>query len=418
MQYSLNHNAIVLARESRGLSQSALAKTINVPQTLISRMEHGIKTDITKHILEKLSEHLQYPEDFFYQQGHIVPISAEIQYRKGSKLKISDQKRTEAIANITRLQINKLLQDIEIETNLKQFDLDDLGWSPVDVAKAIRTFWKVPRGPMQNVTELIEAAGIIIIQDNFNTRFIDGFSLYNGEKYPLIFISNDIPGDRYRFTLAHELGHILMHNIRTPDMEEEANLFASEFLMPEYDITDDLTNISFKKLADLKQYWRVSMAAIARRAWQLKTISDVQYRYINMQMSSAGYRLKEPFELNKEKPRLLDEIIKLHFNSLNYTVEDLSKFLCFNTDEFRSKYLSHYNKFQVLHKNSIQKETNMPIERKERPNCRKAVEDLLVQYHCELEDLLDRERLHQLGLNGISDGLKVQVRKMIEEKNR
>jgi hypothetical protein len=60
----------------------------------------------------------------------------------------------------------------------------------------------------------------------------------------------------------------------------------------------------------------------------------------------------------------------------------------------------------------------MPIERKERPNCRKAVEDLLIKYRCELEDLLDRERLHQLGLNSISDGLRVQVRKMIEEKNR
>jgi Zn-dependent peptidase ImmA (M78 family)/plasmid maintenance system antidote protein VapI len=347
-QMRFNHDALVLARESRGMSQKDLAREIHIPPAILSRIEHGLKTDITPEVLKRFSEILQYPEGFFFQPGQIVPISSEFQYRKGASVRALDQKRIEASANLTRWQINLLLRDIEIEKNIKFFDLDEYGNKPSNVANAVRYYWRIPKGPINNLVEVLEAAGIIIVQMEFGTRFISGFSVYNSEKYPLIFIDKDLPTDRFRFTLAHELAHILMHNTRTENAESEAYEFAAEFLMPQYDIKDDLYGINLKKLADLKQYWKVSMAAIAKKAKNNNNIDPEQYKYICMQISKAGYRLKEPVELPKENPKLLDEIINIYFKELGYSIDDLSRLLFLNSEEFRLKFLSHYNRFQIF----------------------------------------------------------------------
>ncbi len=346
MQPKLNNNSVVLARESRGISQTNLAEKLGIAQAVLSRIEHGTKTDISQVTLKKLSEELNYPESFFFLPGQIVPMSSAFQYRKGSMLKALDQKRIEANANITRIHVNRLLQDVELETSFKTYHLDEFeGIS--DIARAVRFDWKLPRGPITNLSKVVEAVGIIIISMDFGTRYVSGFSLYHGEKYPLLFINNNMPTDRCRFTIAHELAHILMHQTWTNSMEEEANEFASEFLMPGYDIKDDLFDLTLSRLANLKEYWKSSMLAIAMRAKKLNKIDAEKYKYICMKMSSAGYRLREPIDIPKEPPHLLNEIIDLYFNKLSYTVDDLSNILCLCTDEFRTKYVNQ-NHLRIL----------------------------------------------------------------------
>jgi hypothetical protein len=90
------------------------------------------------------------------------------------------------------------------------------------------------------------------------------------------------------------------------------------------------------------------MAAIITRAKTLKKINPEQHKYLWMQMSSAGYRLKEPIELPQETPKLLDDIINIHFGELAYSIDDLSNILCLYREEFRLKYLSHYNRFRII----------------------------------------------------------------------
>ena len=348
MQPQVNPDMVVLARESRGFTQSALAEKLTIPQTLLSRIEHGIKSEIPESIFNGLSEKLFYPKSFFYQNGHIMPISTQLQYRRRVNLKAQDQKRIEAEANIARLHIKKMLQDFNIETNIKYFYLDEYNGSPEAIAKAARLFWKVPRGRINNVTELLESNGIIVVSMNFNSPLVDGFSIYDGKLPPQIFINNDVSGDRFRFTLTHELGHILMHNTHTVTMEDEAHRFAAEFLMPEVEISAELQqNLDIPRLADLKQYWQVSMAAIAMRAKNLGKITDGQYRYLCMKMSSAGYRKREPVEIPQEKPKLLQSLVNSHLDQLGYSIEDLSRILCINTDEFQSIYVPTFNKLRL-----------------------------------------------------------------------
>ncbi|HAG99910.1 MAG TPA: hypothetical protein DCL75_13910 [Ktedonobacter sp.] len=122
------------------------------------------------------------------------------------------------------------------------------------------------------------------------------------------FLSMEIcRGIEFGFTLAHEIGHIVMHQIPTENMEEEADRFAAEFLMPSRDISPDLDSITFTNLARLKSYWKVSMAALIVRANDMGKITQRQYRTLFEQMNKNGYRMNEPIPIPVEEPALLKE---------------------------------------------------------------------------------------------------------------
>ena len=98
-----------------------------------------------------------------------------------------------------------------------------------------------------------------------------------------------------RWTLAHEIGHIVMHSFPTGDnLEEEANTFASEFLMPAAEIAGDLSNMTLPKAAALKSQWKTSMQSNIYRGHQLGKINDKQYESLFRKMSYKGYRTCEP----------------------------------------------------------------------------------------------------------------------------
>ncbi len=129
---------------------------------------------------------------------------------------------------------------------------------------------------------------------SFDTDQLDAISQYvPGSKLPPLFYLNaDTPADRLRFTLAHELGHIVMHHQQTNEanVEEEADRFAAEFLMPEQEIGTSLYALNIPKLTRLKGYWKVSMGAILRRARDIGKITDRQYRNLWEQMSRLGFQ--------------------------------------------------------------------------------------------------------------------------------
>jgi Zn-dependent peptidase ImmA (M78 family) len=332
---------LTLARQSRGLTQVALSEMLGITQGKLSKIELGIQDEVNEELLCLISEKLGFPQSFFFEQGSIFPPAAPPQFRKRASLKTKALDRLEAISNIQRIHIQKLLQSTELETKLVHFDLDEYDNNPILVAQAARRLWNIPKGPIQNLTEIIENVGIIIIEGNFGTNELDGFTINDGKNPPLIFINNTLTGDRARFTLAHELAHILMHRIPVQEIEKEADLFASEFLLPTNEIKSQLLNLDLKRLADLKQYWKVSMASLLYKAKQIGVMADNQYRYLFMQMSKYGYRKREPeyLDIPKEKPTLLKEIIEVHMKDLGYTIKDMSEMLCIYAEELENLYL-------------------------------------------------------------------------------
>lgn len=141
-----------------------------------------------------------------------------------------------------------------------------------------------------------------------------------------------------RFTLAHELGHVIMHQKPSADMESEADRFAAEFLMPARDIRPELRPLSLSRLVVLKQYWRVSMAALIQRAGDLKVITERQRRSLWTQMSKEGYRKVEPSPIETERPTVLSDILDVYRHSHGFTLAEMSTMVASYEHEFRTRY--------------------------------------------------------------------------------
>lgn len=332
---------IVLARESRALTQGQLATTLGLSQGHLSKIEAGL-LPVADALLERIADALGYPAPFFLLTEPIYgPGASEFFHRKRQSMSARLLTRVHAQVNIRRIHVARLLQAVEIDPDrIPELDPDDFGGSVEDVARAVRAAWMVPRGPIANLTSLIEASGGIVVPTQFGTPLLDAVGRSIPGMPPLFFTNQDAPADRARLTLAHELGHMVMHRVPNPDMEAQAFRFAAEFLMPERDVRSELTGLHLDKLVGLKLVWRVSMQALLKRATDLGTIDARRARYLWMQMGKAGFRLREPPEADiaPDEPTVLAEIIRVHAEELGYSETELAALLALRADEMASIY--------------------------------------------------------------------------------
>lgn len=335
----INSSMLKMARESRLLSQKELSNKLGLTQGHYSKIESGL-WQISNSYLDRLSSILNYPKSFFVEPGEIYPLPWNF-YRKNKSISRKLSEQINAVINIQRKHIEKLLQSIELESNVKYMQKEKgVASTPENIAKFIREYYNLPQGPISNMTKFLEGLGIFIVNTDFGVRDFSGVSTRIQNANYVIFINSRMPGDRQRFTLAHEFGHIVMHTIPEEKMEDEANAFAAEFLMPENDIKYQLSDISLNKLAFYKLHWKVSMQAILIRALSLKKISPSKFQTIYKQMSARGYRLEEPteFSILKEEPMLIRETINFYFDQFGYSPKELSDLFNLYENEFEYYY--------------------------------------------------------------------------------
>ncbi len=333
---------ITVARESRGFSQLELAEKLSLSPSNLSRMEQDF-IEVGENHLKSISTILNYPEEFFYQEGETLPPALALRKRNVVAQKI--MLPIEAQVNIYRLNVEKLLKAIgQPEINLPVLDIEKLG-SPAEAARKLRKLWKIEKGAINNLTQVLEDNGLFLINFDFNTERVDGMSILANGKFPVVFSNKRSLGDRQRFTLAYELGHLVMHLQTNPsftrDISHEANEFAAEFLMPEKDIKGDFKDgVNLNVLADLKRKWKLSMQALLYRANDIGVITDNQKRYLINQFNSMNIRRREPAELDipRENPMKLRDMITNYKNKQKLNVKQLALFFNSNEDEFLSKY--------------------------------------------------------------------------------
>lgn len=346
-----NREMLVLARQARGLTQVELAQRLSISQAQVSKIENGLD-QADAALVERYARALDYRPSFFYQTEMLVGLPP-YHHRKRARLGAKKLDAVYAELNIRRLHLQKLVRSAELDTPkaLPDMRLDEFGGDSAEAARVLREHWLLPRGPLKNVTRAVENAGILVLVCDFGTDLLDGLSLRVEGLPPLIFLRTDMPGDRYRFTLAHELGHLALHWFSpTSDdlMEAQAHRFAGAFLMPTQDIMPYLSGLTLNKLIMLKQIWGLSMQAILYRAKDLGAIGERQYETLWRQISRAGYRKNEPIEVQRERPGLLTEIVELHLDDLGYGVEEVSRLLHLNIVEFVRLYLQGSSKLRAL----------------------------------------------------------------------
>lgn len=350
MSNSVSPEMLILARETRGLTQSELAEASNISQGTISKYEGGLLYVSEEH-LQKIASVLDYPLSFFFQANQLYGFGSHCTYhRKRQSMPVQEQKVLLAKINRLRIHIARLLNGVELEyeNQFQRLDIEDFDGDAEKIAQLIRKSWRLPLGPVKNLVEAIESAGGIVVRQSFGTKKMDAFSQWVTGLPPIFLINADMPGERVRFTLAHEIGHIIMHRLPTEDMEREADKFAAEFLMPSHDISPDLDSLTFVNLARLKSYWKVSMAALIVRAYETGKITHRQYRALFEQMSKNGYKMHEPIPIPVEEPTLLREIIDVYIKVHKYSIPDLSQLLALHEPEFRLEYLNSNRTLRII----------------------------------------------------------------------
>jgi Zn-dependent peptidase ImmA (M78 family)/transcriptional regulator with XRE-family HTH domain len=338
MQQRFNGELLNLLRKSKRFTQKDVCNNINISQGKLSKIEQGlIQPD--DDFVKQLSSFFDVDISFFYQDEQCYS-PANPYHRSRSTLQKGDKDMVESKANLYRIYLRKLLEAVDISHNF--LPIADNTLSPTEIAKLTRRNLKLSKGPIANLTKLIEDNGIFIIIYNFNTSALDGFTILGAaDVIPIIFINSTFPGERIRFTLAHELGHYIMHQTlqEKRDIETEANNFASEFLMPTDDIKPELFSLNTIKLntsrlIQLKQKWKVSMNALLKKAIDIGAITKNQERYLWMQMAKLGFRSNEPYPLAIEEPSLLKELINIHKEQLGYSSTELASMLKISKDNY------------------------------------------------------------------------------------
>lgn len=338
----VNYKMITLARESRGITQAELADKLQISIGKMSKVETADQT-LNEEAMEKLCEALKYPKSFFYQQGEALPMS--LNFRKRAVVAQKLLVPLEAKINIHRLHVETLVKAMKMEApKIPILDIEKYD-TPQEVARQLRRIWKVPKGTIENMTELLESNGIIIIQSDFNTERVDSKTILTEGKYPIIVINKLMQTDRLRFSLAFELAHLVMHVFTSPsfkrDLDHEANEFAAEFLLPEKEVIKDLQgDISIALLADLKRKWKVSMQALLYRADDLGLLTYNQKRYLLGQFNTLQIRRREPPELDilKEKNLLLKNLIIKYRQAQRMNIRGIAGFFHLEQSEFEAMY--------------------------------------------------------------------------------
>ena len=340
-----NGERLKIARMWRNLSATQLADLTGFSRQTISMLENGKLMNPEFATVQKLSEKLEFPVTFFLEETKINLNESTTYFRSllttNKKYRVEQEEKIKFIAIV----YNMLSEYLEFEkVNLPQIPTNA---TPQEAANILREYWGLGNRPIENIVYLVESNGLIVTDFETATGDVDAFSHKitsdDMETYLIGYSKNKRTAARIHFDVAHEIGHILLHNWREDlecidkeefkEIELQAHAFASAFLLPEDEFRKDVspyaTNLAY--YTELKKTWKVSIAAMIRRAKDLDIITADDYSRLMRNMQKQGIRKTEPLddELVTAEPSLLRQAIKILFDQKVFTpnefLEELSR---------------------------------------------------------------------------------------------
>jgi Zn-dependent peptidase ImmA (M78 family)/DNA-binding XRE family transcriptional regulator len=309
MNVQFNGDRLKKARIYRGLTVAELAERIGCQRQTLSMYEISKSQPTDKTTVAKLAQALDFPMNYFYEHPDTFA-SGTVYFR--SLLTTNKKYRSEQIVKMDYLsQIYSLLQDYIAFPKFEPLNLPD-DVAPEQAAYALRDAWGLGLGPVDNLISVVEQHGILVTSFSTSTNDVDAFSKFMGAgdtpTYIIAYSNNKTSAARIHFDIAHELGHICLHewseDIEDISKEEfkqkerEANDFAAAFLLPEETFRKDAESgpqtITYYK--QLKKKWRVSIAAMIRRSERLGIITKDDYQNLIRIMQRRGLRKEEPLD--------------------------------------------------------------------------------------------------------------------------
>lgn len=332
----LNAKRITLARNIRGIAQGELFATLALPnQAALSNIETG-KISFDEELAIKLSKALNFPVSFFKKEKSFTRLS-KFYYRKRNAFTASELVPLEAKIEAIKYGYSELLKLVEINIQkLPEMPVTDKN-RPEEIGRLFRLFLGLNNDPIEDFVSIVERLGIAVLFINVKSDKFSGLTIQTDNNAPLIVINKNMPNDHKKFTIAHELGHLIMHIpfAEDPDfissledldvVEKQADSFAGAFLIPREQAKYTFRDITYSKLDDLKIYWKVSKQAILYRAKEVGVINDVRFKNLFIELSRRGERKNEKINVYLDSPTLFKKIIKYYEESLKYSRKQIAE---------------------------------------------------------------------------------------------
>lgn len=333
MARRITPSRLTLARRLKGSTQAALAKDMGITPGAVSQFEKGLSQP-SPETLEQISMLLKVNPSFLWRDE--VDEGLQPFFRSLVRVPAAERERARAYAVIMSDVVSAIDEVIELpKVVIHSHGGADPETTTAEIEHAAiraRAAWRVPPGPVANVTSMAEARGVVVAAVGDFHAGIDAFTLKDPVRPVVVLCSEKGVATRRRFDLAHELGHVVLHAHRDENLrwqEPQAQRFASALLMPEDEIRGYLPTRGddLRALERIAYDWCVSMQAALVRARDLGSIDDAELSRGMRRMSAAGWRRREPIEVGPpEKPTLLQKALsslEAAGSSLQHLADDI-----------------------------------------------------------------------------------------------
>lgn len=307
-----------LARLAHGYSLEQVGDLIGATRQFIHQLETDAKSP-SDDTVAALSDVLGVSADFLRRPFRSTVRPEQCHFRSLTNRPAAVTSQILARGTI----LDRFVDAIESRLDLPSVSFPDIPVRTVQdiemAAESARLHWGLGlNGPITSMMRVAENAGAVVTYFGDLSERVDAFSM--DRKRPIIVRSSTKESlFRQRFDLAHECGHLVMHQgMQTGDRETEtqAHRFAGAFLFPREAVLREFpraSRIDWNRLLQLKRRWRISLGAMIRRAYDLRMLTAVQYRTANIHLAKTGQKkvesLDQDAEFQVEQPELLASMI-------------------------------------------------------------------------------------------------------------
>lgn len=308
---------IRLAREVLGLTQAQLADEIQTTQSGVASMEANLYRPSAEY-LDLLANKTGFGRRFFAATQLEEFPSGAMLYRARAALKKIERQQAHGLTSLAY----ELAQHLGKGLRRVPVNIPRLSQGEMQAAQIVRAAlgW-APHTPIFDLMRGLERNGVFVLFVPQNFEALDGFATWVGSVVPrpVIAMLGSKAGYRTNFTLAEELGHLVLHSplkVSVAEADRQARAFAQEFLVPKESFLDEVKlPVTLSGLSHLKVRWKVSLQFLIRRTADLNLISANQYRYLNQQIRTSGWTKSEPGDelIQQPRPRLLRKMAELRY---------------------------------------------------------------------------------------------------------
>lgn len=299
------------ARKANKMSLRNLAEKAEISPMAISKYERGLDTP-SSGVLLRLAQTLGVSIDFLFRP-QTISIQLEA-YRKHAALGVKDQETIQMRIQewLERyLEVESFFPDEGRSVSVPGYKIQAIE-QVEEIALELRANWHLGLDPIENLTQLLEDQGIKV-------GLVSGFEHFDACTFiandkPVIVSKAELPGDRQRFNLGHELGHLILDIEKSLDSESVCHRFVGAFLVPEqaaqFELGSRRTTIDINELYLLKHKYGLSMQAWIFRARDLGIISEgVAARLFKRFRANGWYRHEPGVAIPSEKPLRMERMI-------------------------------------------------------------------------------------------------------------